>query len=1095
MNGLRLVLRSLQFHARAHLGVFLGAAVGAAVLIGALIVGDSVRHSLRELAMARLGKIEQAMVTNDRLFQERLAEDLGAIPVFMLPGVAINSGSELRADRVQIVGVDQRFWELADSAPDHPALGEDQIILNETLAERLKAKVGDTIVVRVPRVSSLSRDAPMATQDDDSTGLRLKVVEVVNSTRLGRFSLQANQIPPYNAFVPLARLQERADAKSRANLLLTKHKIEHTALRRHWRLGDADLQVRIVTNQNLVELRSPRVFLDPPVVAAATNALPDARLIQTYFVDSLRVGGDVAFYSMVTAAGPPYVPDDMRDDEIVVNKLLASDIGANTGREIVLTYSVVGHGRTLETRTNSFRVRDIAGMEGPFVDPQLMPDFPGMTDAESCRDWDTGYAIDRDKLGRNDQDYWDRYRGTPKAFVSLNAGAAMWTNRFGSYTAVRFAPRNNESLADLRSRIETAVQEHLDPAALGFVLQPVREQALLASSSGQDFGGLFIGFSFFLIAAAMILVAMLFQFSVEQRSTEVGTLLAIGFTAKRVRNLLLGEGLGLATVGSLAGLAGGIWYARAMLHGLTTVWRDAVGTSELAYHAAPGTLIGGWLGSVAVAAFSLWLALRRQAARPARELLAGNDASIAVHDHASRGRGSSGRWIGIGATIGGLALTAWGFTASAAAAPGAFFGAGALLLIAGLCFVGVLLTALERADHEAVPTLTGLGVRNLTRRRKRSMATAIMLASGSFLVLSIGVFRLDETLNAKRRDSGTGGFAFLGDAAVPIRPDLNTTDGRQALGLDSDELKDVSFVQLRLQPGDDASCLNLNRAQRPRLLGVNPDALSSRGAFSFASTIDSTTTNAWNLLRLKTDDGTIPAIGDNASIMWALGKKVGDVLEYPDPDERGQPVRLKLVGGLANSILQGSLLIDESAFVEHFPSRSGYGAFLIDAPAARAESIGESLAYALRDNGLELTRATQRLAQLNAVQNTYLGTFQILGGLGLLLGSAGLGIVVLRNVLERRGELAVLLALGFRRGSLRRMILTEHVALLSLGLVVGIVAAVVAVIPALRSATNPLPYARLTLTMAGVFASGLVFTAAASLWALRGRIIESLRNN
>ena len=1094
MNGLRLVLRSLQFHARSHLGVLLGATVGAAVLIGALIVGDSVRHSLREMALARLGKVTRVMVTNDRLFREELAPELDGVPVFMLPGVAVNSESELRADRVQVIGVDQRFWQLADEAPEHVDLAEDQIILNATLAERLKAKPGDSVVVRVPRVSSLSRDAPMATQDDDTTGLRFEVVEIIGRPQLGRFSLQANQIPPYNAFVPLKRLQERANAEGRANLLLTTGSPSHEQLRASWQLTDADLRVDVVTNQNAVELRSPRVFLDPPVVTAATNALPGARLIQTYFVDSLSVGKETVVYSMVTAAGAPHVPSDMLDDEILVNKLLASDIGANPGTELTLTYSVVGLGRKLETRTNTFHVRDVVSMDGPHRDPQLMPDFPGMTDAESCRDWDTGYAIDRDKLGPKDQDYWDRYRGTPKAFITLRAGAEMWTNRFGDYTAVRFSPNEGETIAALKTRVESTLRERLDPAALGFVLQPIREQALVASSSGQDFGGLFIGFSFFLITAAMILVAMLFQFSVEQRATEVGTLLAIGYPARRVRNLLLGEGLGIAIIGSLIGLAGGIWYARAMLHGLTTIWRDAVGTSELAYHAGPATLAGGAGGAIVVAAFSLWLALRKQVAQPARELLAGNDATIAVQDR-ERGRGNRNLWVGLATLVAGLALTAWGFQADAATAPGAFFGAGALLLIAGLCFIGVLLSLLERADANAVPTLNALGIRNVTRRRKRSLATAIMLASGSFLVLSIGVFRLDESLNADSRGSGTGGFTFLGDAAVPIRPDLNTESGREALGLDGDDLGNVHFVQMRLQPGDDASCLNLNRAQRPRVLGVNPDALASRKAFTFAATIDDTTDNPWDLLRLKTDDGTIPAIGDNASIMWALGKQVGDVLEYPDPDERGRPLRFKLVGGLANSILQGSLLIDEATFLDRFPSRSGYNSFLIDAPVSRAEKIAESLSYSLRDNGLELTRATRRLAQLNAVQNTYLGTFQILGGLGLLLGSAGLGVVVLRNVLERRGELAVLLALGFRRGALRRMILTEHVALLVLGLLTGIIAAAVAVIPAVRSATGELPYQRLALTMLGVFVCGLVCTTAASLWALRGRIIESLRNN
>ena len=99
------------------------------------------------------------------------------------------------------------------------------------------------------------------------------------------------------------------------------------------------------------------------------------------------------------------------------------------------------------------------------------------------------------------------------------------------------------------------------------------------------------------------------------------------------------------------------------------------------------------------------------------------------------------------------------------------------------------------------------------------------------------------------------------------------------------------------------------------------------------------------------------------------------------------------------------------------------------------------MSRALQDVGLELTPAAERLNAFNAVQNTYLGTFQILGGLGLLLGSAGLGVVVLRNVLERRGELGLLVAVGFRRRALQRLVLSEHGALLVLGLGIGIAAA------------------------------------------------------
>jgi len=109
------------------------------------------------------------------------------------------------------------------------------------------------------------------------------------------------------------------------------------------------------------------------------------------------------------------------------------------------------------------------------------------------------------------------------------------------------------------------------------------------------------------------------------------------------------------------------------------------------------------------------------------------------------------------------------------------------------------------------------------------------------------------------------------------------------------------------------------------------------------------------------------------------------------------------------------------------------------------------LGRALQDHGLELTSAVDRLNAFNAVQNTYLNTFQMLGALGLLLGSVGLGVVVLRNVLERRGELAVLLAVGFRPRVLRRLVIWEHGALQALGLLLGMVAAWVAVLPVLLS--------------------------------------------
>ena len=117
----------------------------------------------------------------------------------------------------------------------------------------------------------------------------------------------------------------------------------------------------------------------------------------------------------------------------------------------------------------------------------------------------------------------------------LADGQSIWTNRFGNLTAMRFA---FGTPADL----EKAIMAKLDPAALGLSAMPIREQALAASGQSQDFGGLFIGFSFFLIISAVLLTAMMFAFAVQQRAAEIGTLLAIGFRPRQVRRLLLAEG-------------------------------------------------------------------------------------------------------------------------------------------------------------------------------------------------------------------------------------------------------------------------------------------------------------------------------------------------------------------------------------------------------------------------------------------------------------------------------------------------------------------------------------------------------------------------
>ena len=920
------------------------------------------------------------------------------------------------------------------------------------------------------------------------------------------------QLPP-NIAIPIGRfLASHRDINIGIPVLLSpaapQIRDANEILAENWTLDDAELSVRSIQPAPkltggepapaFTELSTRRIFLEPPVVRAALTNAPgsiasEPTPILTYLVNALSHGDQLAPYSMVTAAGAPYTPADLRDDEIVINDWLAADLKVQPGDPIAVTYYRVDAGTQLVERTNTFRVHSIVPMRGLHADRSLMPEFPGLTKAESTRDWDAGFDMVhpiRDK----DEAYWKQWRGTPKAFITLAAGKSMWANRFGDLTAIRWMAGTNDP-ARLRDSITGKIRSNLNPAEVGLQFTDVRTPALAAAESGtgKEFGGLMIGFSFFLIVSALLLTAMLFSFSLEQRAVETGTLLALGWQPKQVRRLLIREGVMLAAFGTVFGAIGGIYYAKGVLWGLSTLWRDAVAGAGLEFHLTTTTLITGILGSLLVATITLAMTLRRQTNRPARELLnEGANETIWV-DPAKRSR-----WPRRIAIV--LGIAAIGMAGGALAThnndPESFFSAGALLLIAGILGVREWLQTAVGTTSVA-PTLTSLALRGMTRRTRRSLATVSLLASAAFLIIAVAANRLDAQRDATQRGSGTGGFAFWAESSLPVIQDLNTRKGQEFYGLDPKSMKGVSVVPLRVRDGDDASCLNLNRAQRPRLLGVKPELLAQRGAFTFTGFANGVTvTNGWLALNAayRTNSGgvdIIPGIADANSIQWALGKQLGDTLDYLD--ERGRPFKVRLVGAVANSILQGSVIVSEDDFVRRFANEGGYRAFLVDAPVDGVEALAAQLTRALQDNGLEVISTARRLDAFNAVQNTYLNTFQILGGLGLLLGSVGLGVVVSRNVFERRGELAVLQAIGFGRPQLRRFVLTEHAAVLFLGLAVGTGAAVLAVLPAIVIPGSQLPWGSLALTLLAVLANGLLWTWLATRRALRKPLLDSLR--
>ena len=249
--------------------------------------------------------------------------------------------------------------------------------------------------------------------------------------------------------------------------------------------------------------------------------------------------------------------------------------------------------------------------------------------------------------------------------------------------------------------------------------------------------------------------------------------------------------------------------------------------------------------------------------------------------------------------------------------------------------------------------------------------------------------------------------------------------------------------------------------------------------------------NPWLLLSKATTDGTIPIIADANSMTYVLHRKLGDSLELNTG--AGRPIHLRFVAALSDSLFQSELLMSEENFLRLFPDQQGYRFFLLETSPQNVESVTGILEDRLSAFGFDVISTTEHLAGFHRVENTYLSTFQSLGTLGLVLGTVGLATVLLRNVLERRRELALLRAVGYTPTHLAVMIVTENLFLLVCGLVTGTLCALLAIAPAFLARANRLPILSMALLLITVLTTGMIVSLLAIGAALRSPLLPALR--
>jgi ABC-type antimicrobial peptide transport system permease subunit len=1120
-----LVRSSLRHYRGLHALVIAGVAVAVSVLAGALLVGASVRASLRELALGRLGAAD-IVLSASTTFREELGRDLGAslgpvVPMVAVTGAVTHEGSRRTAARVQVFGIDDRFLAFHGAGTGAPTGREAW--MSGALAQELGAAAGDALLLRVAQITDVPLSHVQGRREDVSERVRVTTTRVLDRASLGEFSLIPSQGPALSVFVALSRLQQDLRIAGRANALLihvadpsgdATRDLEaaRAQVAAVVQLDDLGLTVRTDTTRRAVVLESRAGVLPDSVVRAVGGA--DSHTAPTmgvlaYLANAIRVGSrevpyslvaamDLTGYERLTGVTPIAVPLPLRpasigaappsaqtaEPPIWLNEWAAADLSASIGNRVELDFFLWSDQDGLQTRSAAFRLAGVVSMTGAGGDRTLTPQYPGITDAADVTSWDPPFPVDMRRVRKVDEEYWDRWGPSPKAFIPLAQGQRLWPSAFGSISSLRTRAEPQDAAGERAWPPMSA----LDPFAAGLTARHARAEALAAADGTTDFGQYFVYFSFFIVAAGLLLAALFFALSVEQRASELGLLMAVGFRRRDVQRLALAEAAMLAGIGSAIGMAGAVGYAALIMYGLRTWWVSAVGTTALRLHVDPWLLLAGAAGAVMAAVAALWVSTRRATAQSARTLL-----TSGVIDRPFSTTGARvARLIAKLALALAVALMATGATTPSSQV-GAFFGAGGLLLVAGCAAFAVVLRRSERRSAPA-RTVALFGASYARWRPTRSVLSAALIAFACFVIVSVGAFRKDRVGASLGREAGTGGFRLMAESVAPLMHNPNTPSGRGELSLDGfPELERTATARFRLRPGDEASCLTLYQPTNPRIVAPESSFLTEN-RFTFARSLaetDAERANPWLLLNRRFDDGAIPAIADQTTLTYVFHLGVGDDFVLPSD---GTAIRLRIVGALADSVLQSELIIGEHDFARHFPEHEGYRIWMVEVSETDATNVTTLLEDRLSDFGVDVMDTGVRLASYHQVENTYLSTFQALGTLGLLLGTFGLAAVLARNVLERRRELGVLGAVGFRATDLRTMVTAESAVIVGSGVSIGSVAAIVAVLPALGARMERVPVLGLVVLLGAVVGAGLLACVVAARLAMSTRVVEALKS-
>ena len=552
MNKRTLISSSRKHYQKFYRLVVIAVVIMMAVLTGSLLLGDSVRGTLSDRVSERLGSAETVITSGTGFVNEQimLSPQLSNARGYLLTQGFVSSSGKLIP--VYVWGTD------ADS------IGYDEALINEPLASKLgclapypngapslRERAGEEALSLHLPAHSLVPSGSLFVTKTYSTQMRVSIRGIKGVKEGGNLLLKSEQTLPLNIFVNRQQLNEVMDMKGKMNIILSDKVLLEEDVAKIWNPALSGVHLTDST------FTYDGIFISDDIV----RSVKPKTTYFSYLVNEIICNTDTVPYSFVTAVDH-WKGTTLSGKDIILSDYAASRLHVGVGDSVRMSYFLARDLKNLETKEQKFRVKAIEPISAFVNDPLLKADFPGLSNVEKCTDWDSDLPIKMDHIHKQDEDFWYKYKNTPKAVVAYDAVVPDWGNSFGTATALRL----NKS--DMKIPNDNFLT----------IIHP-REQALYSANNGTDFSSLFMALGFFIILSAILLMQNPLVEMFELRRQELLLYTQIGFTQRSIERLFFRESFSVILIASPFGVLAGILYSAITLWLLGNVWSGATHTS------------------------------------------------------------------------------------------------------------------------------------------------------------------------------------------------------------------------------------------------------------------------------------------------------------------------------------------------------------------------------------------------------------------------------------------------------------------------------------------------------------------------------------